>query len=105
MIIIRAIVEKIVFANEDEEILSLFKEYGFNLKADLKENALNEKFLNDSREEILLKIRSEMADGKPQYLLEENGSEAICVIKERYPNKKQKRGSPLWIQVDCLCGR
>lgn len=93
MVVIKAVIDTIVFANEDDDAYLAFKEYGFDIALDLKSNRINEKFLEENREELLLKIRSEMASGKPLYLLAENGTEAICVIKERYPNKRQNRGA------------
>lgn len=93
MVVIKAIINEIVFANEDENAFSVFKEYGFNIKTDLKDCGLKDSFIEENREELLLRIRSEMALGRPQFCLEENGSEAICVIKERYPNKKHNRGA------------
>ncbi len=99
MIIIRANVTEIIFACEDDNVLSEFCRYGFNMRADLKRCGVDMKFIESIRESILLTVNTEMLSGRPRYCIAENGKAAICVLKERYPNKKANRGASYGFRI------
>ena len=80
------------FANRDNEILEIFKPYGFNLKKDCRDLSLTTKDIRKIEEEIIQTLRDNFLSDPSKYPSEplhisENKLVLALKIRAHYPNK------------------
>ena len=94
-----------VFADNDETILDFFKQYGFNVYKDIKNEKLTKTMLNYILEYNTDFIRDlQKSGGFRSHIIYKNKHTSVCAIKTRTIDPRNNRGKSGGFRIYSLLG-